>query len=303
MSHHALSPSLYIQQRLATFEAERGVRVLFACESGSRTWGFASPDSDYDVRGIFMYPKARYLALDAPDENFEAIEDDFDFQLWDIYKFLRLQLRNNPSTLEWISISNIYTPPPEPLANFWRQLAVNHWWNRQSLLHHYRGIASRHYQKYVVGQPRVKLKKYLYIVRPLLMMEYLRFFDQLCEYDLSEALMRVGWRNPDWMHPAEKSAILHLISSKHRGQELELAAPIPALNEFIERDLARWDATRNTWDIPNARDCDVYRASANRVLRLLLQQHAPHPIVDDIEQLFDELDVPVFTAGRDTSPE
>ena len=291
MPRRISSPTRRIQQRLAAFEAERGVRILFACESGSRTWGFASPNSDYDVRGIFIYPKARYLELDPPEENFELLEGDLDFQLWDIYKFLRLQLRNNPSTLEWISISNVYIPPPAPLAHHWLQLAVNHWWNRQALLHHYRGIASRHYQKYVVGQSQVKLKKYLYIIRPLLMMEYLRFFDQLCEYDLSETLARVGWRNPTWMTQPEKNAVLHLISCKHQGQEADFGAPISALNEFIERDLARWDATRAAWDVTNARDHDIHCASAARVLRLLLQHHAPHPIVDDIEQIMDELSV------------
>ena len=44
-----------VRNALAQVEAERNVRVLFACESGSRAWGFASRDSDYDVRFLYVH--------------------------------------------------------------------------------------------------------------------------------------------------------------------------------------------------------------------------------------------------------
>ena len=44
-----------VRHALAQVEAERNVRVLFACESGSRAWGFASRDSDYDVRFLYVH--------------------------------------------------------------------------------------------------------------------------------------------------------------------------------------------------------------------------------------------------------
>ncbi|HEX9392499.1 MAG TPA: nucleotidyltransferase domain-containing protein [Usitatibacteraceae bacterium] len=52
MSHHPIDPTIRaeIMARLAGIEAEHNVRVLFACESGSRGWGFASQDCDYDMR-------------------------------------------------------------------------------------------------------------------------------------------------------------------------------------------------------------------------------------------------------------
>lgn len=52
-----------IIELLHSIEAEHGVKVLYACESGSRAWGFASPDSDYDVRFVYVRPLEDYLSL------------------------------------------------------------------------------------------------------------------------------------------------------------------------------------------------------------------------------------------------
>ncbi len=55
MDHNNVSQR--IRDELARIESERGVRVLYACESGSRAWGFASRDSDYDVRFLYVHPR------------------------------------------------------------------------------------------------------------------------------------------------------------------------------------------------------------------------------------------------------
>jgi len=52
-----------IDDRLTAIEATHGVRILYACESGSRGWGFASPDSDYDVRFLYVHPLPWYLRV------------------------------------------------------------------------------------------------------------------------------------------------------------------------------------------------------------------------------------------------
>jgi predicted nucleotidyltransferase len=53
-----------IQAELGRIEAEAGVRILYACESGSRAWGFPSADSDCDVRFIYLHPREWYLSVD-----------------------------------------------------------------------------------------------------------------------------------------------------------------------------------------------------------------------------------------------
>ena len=95
---------------LRDIESRHGCRVLFAVESGSRAWGFASPDSDYDVRGVFIKPIDWYLQLksDVPDTIVEELPDDIDVSLWDLRKALLQMAKSNASFLEWLGSPIIY---------------------------------------------------------------------------------------------------------------------------------------------------------------------------------------------------
>ena len=78
-----------IEQRLAALEAEHGIRILYACESGSRAWGFASPDSDYDVRFIYAQPLAWYLQVSPQRDVIELpISAELDISGWELRKAL-----------------------------------------------------------------------------------------------------------------------------------------------------------------------------------------------------------------------
>ena len=80
-----------IPAKLATLTQQENLHFLLAVERGSRAWGFASPDSDYDVRALYIRPSAHYLAIDEGKDTFEFIEDEwFDVGAWDIRKALRL---------------------------------------------------------------------------------------------------------------------------------------------------------------------------------------------------------------------
>ena len=95
---------------LRDIESRHGCRVLFAVESGSRAWGFASPDSDYDVRGVFVKPLDWYLQLksDVPDTIIEELPGDIDVSLWDLRKALLQMAKSNASFLEWLGSPIIY---------------------------------------------------------------------------------------------------------------------------------------------------------------------------------------------------
>lgn len=54
---------LQILKRLTEIEQLEHVKILYAVESGSRAWGFASTNSDYDIRFIYMHPLEWYLSL------------------------------------------------------------------------------------------------------------------------------------------------------------------------------------------------------------------------------------------------
>ena len=97
----------------ARIEQEHRLRVLFACESGSRAWGFASSDSDFDVRFIYVRPAAHYLRLRPPPEAFDIHgNDDPDVELdlagWDIRKAAELMRKSNGPLFEWLDSPIIY---------------------------------------------------------------------------------------------------------------------------------------------------------------------------------------------------
>jgi hypothetical protein len=113
----------YIRARLQALAAERGVRILFAIESGSRAWGFPSADSDYDVRFVYVRTREEYLSLhehreviETPIQHDAALGVPFDLNGWDLRKALRLALRSNAVLGEWLSSPVCYLADPEALA-------------------------------------------------------------------------------------------------------------------------------------------------------------------------------------------
>ena len=92
-----------VREALARVEAEKKVRVLFAVESGSRAWGFASRDSDYDVRFLYAHQREWYLSVeDRRDVIERPLDDDLDVSGWELRKALRLLRKSNPPLLEWL---------------------------------------------------------------------------------------------------------------------------------------------------------------------------------------------------------
>lgn len=99
-----------ILQRLRAAEVEHNMRILYACESGSRAWGFASPDSDYDVRFIYVRNEDWYLSFDVENKR-DVIEypivDEIDCSGWDLRKALYLLTRTNGA---WGPVNTILFP-------------------------------------------------------------------------------------------------------------------------------------------------------------------------------------------------
>lgn len=98
-----------ILEKLEETEKKYGVEILFAVESGSRAWGFASPDSDYDVRFVYKHPQDWYLNIWEQKDTIQFMtEDDLDGSGWDIRKMLRLLGKSNASLLGWIASDIVY---------------------------------------------------------------------------------------------------------------------------------------------------------------------------------------------------
>jgi uncharacterized protein len=155
-----------IISKLKEIEKEFDVKILYACESGSRAWGFASPDSDYDVRFIYVHNRAHYLSIDDQRDVVELpINDLLDINGWELRKALRLFRKSNAPLYEWFQSPIIYQADSSFLSEM-KEL-MKSYFSPRSMMHHYLSMTNG-----VVGNDLsatdVKLKKYFYALRPVL---------------------------------------------------------------------------------------------------------------------------------------
>ena len=154
-----------IKEKLREIEKQENVRILLAVESGSRAWGFASPDSDYDVRFIYVRQKEDYLKLESVRDVIELpIDDMLDINGWDLQKTLRLLYKSNPTLFEWFSSPIIYMETE--FADQFRRVMSNYFSSKRSL-YHYISMAEGNYREYL-KRDMVRAKKYFYVLRPVL---------------------------------------------------------------------------------------------------------------------------------------
>ena len=154
-----------IIKKLEQIEKEENITILLAVESGSRAWGFASPNSDYDVRFIYKRNLNEYLKLEkVRDVPEKPIENDLDISGWDISKTLKLLYLSNPSFCEWLKSPIVYKKTEE-VAEL--EKLAQKYFSKTKILNHYYHIAVTHYEKHIKEKKKVNLKKYFYILRSI----------------------------------------------------------------------------------------------------------------------------------------
>jgi len=154
-----------IPAKLAEIEKKENVKIIYCAESGSRAWGFASPDSDFDVRFIYVRPKEFYLRLDKIRDVIEwQLDDTLDINGWDLQKALVLLHKSNPTIFEWNNSPIVYKTTKE-----WESISniINNYFQQKAILYHYLSIAKSTYKQSLTGET-VRLKKYFYALRPIL---------------------------------------------------------------------------------------------------------------------------------------
>ena len=151
---------------LSALEAETGVRVLYACESGSRAWGFASQDSDWDVRFFFVWPQREYLRVRTPEEHMHRdLPGDQDITGWDLRKALSHAAKSSASVLEWLGSPQVYLDR-DGFADRLRPLA-HACFRVRPAVHHYLGLAKQLWLAAGEGSA-LNGKKCLYVMRATL---------------------------------------------------------------------------------------------------------------------------------------
>ena len=251
-----------IQRKLDGIEKDKSVRVLYACESGSRAWGFESEDSDYDVRFIYAHRTEWYLTIRNKRDVIEPpIEEDLDLSGWDLIKTLELFRKSNPPLLEWLQSPVVYRESGSAATRL-RELLPDYY-SPKSCMYHYLNMARNNRRSYLQGE-EVWVKKYFYVLRPVLACRWIEAdrgpvpmeFEKLLDAVVEDKDLR--------------TAIDELLVDKRQGKELRRGRPRPVISEFLEKEISRLSAEHK----PPSRTADPARL--DRVFReLLIEANGP----------------------------
>ena len=214
-----------ILEELQKIENIEDVKIIMAVESGSRAWGFASPDSDYDVRFIYVRNKEDYLRIDGIRDVIEwKLDDTLDINGWDIKKALQLIYKSNPTIFEWCASPIVYLE--DTAFSQIKELLPQYFSVKKSLFHYWH-MAETNYREYLKSD-MVRIKKYFYVIRPLLAAKWIldkrtappMLFEELVEAELEMKL---------------RPELSHLLEMKKNMPEMGLAPKIEVFNDYIER--------------------------------------------------------------------
>lgn len=227
-----------ILKAIRSVEERFSVRAVYACESGSRAWGFESSDSDFDVRILYARPPHDYLRFvpltDAFDYRFEEPEfKDLDVACWDIRKAAELLWRSNPPLIEWLGSPIVYEQH-EGIASLLRECATTYFDRKKSAFHYVsmaKGVWHEIEPSSSETPKEVKRKKYLYALRPLACVRYLEKVGTVPPTRFESVLDGIEWDEP------VRCAVDQLISEKKAGLELGVGPTDPVLHDFIRTEL------------------------------------------------------------------
>lgn len=218
-----------VRMKIREIEEKENIRVLHVIESGSRAWGFESPDSDYDVRFIYVREKDFYLSLrDTKDFIDWELNDVLDINGWDIKKALQHFHKSNATLFEWSNSPVVYYTTEE-WSRLYQDIA-SQYFSCKSSMYHYYGTANKNYHEYLM-EDMVKYKKYFYVLRPILACKWIQekkcpppvLFDKLVNSVLEDDM---------------KKAIEDLLAKKMQMSESDKAPKVEKINQYIEMNLA-----------------------------------------------------------------
>ncbi len=258
-----------IHRRLDEIEKDFNVTILFACESGSRAWGFASSDSDYDVRFLYLSHPSWYLAVNLEEKRDvieTPIEGVWDVNGWDLRKALRLYRKSNPPLLEWLQSPIVYKTCSSAAEKMRNLLPT--FYSPPACMYHYLHMAQGNFRGYLQSDT-VRTKKYFYVLRPLLGCRWLEkdlgavpmeFEKMVLETDLPKMI---------------KKEIFSLIESKRSEVEIGEGPRNEILSKFIEDEFNRYEESG-------------------------LVREKPQTDVDELTQIFHETLNEVYGADKST---
>lgn len=228
------------------------ITPLHAIESGSRAWGFASLDSDFDVRLIYAHEPNWYLQLYNDKDTFEFIDPNlfdvpFDIGGWDIKKALTHIHKSNAVIFEWLNSPIVYHSNDDFIQSI--RSIQNDFFNPQAVYHHYQGMAKKSWADLDLDKP-VKLKKWCYLLRSLLASLWIKEHKSIPPVSMNEMF---GLLNADDVHELN-----HLINIKQQHDETYLCH-LPKSMQQLTHTLCK-NTEQLTFNKKSKGDVDVLNA-------------------------------------------
>jgi len=246
-----------IKLALDNIKAEHDVKILFACESGSRAWGFPSIDSDYDVRFIYLYSKDKYLSIDNREETLDLpINEVLDVNGWELTKALRLLRNSNAPLFEWLQSPVIYEQDTEFIELITPVIANS--FSLRAGMHHYTSMVRNALKS--LQTEEVRIKKYFYALRPLLAALWIARKNELPPMELGALRKQID--DTVWQEKLD-----NLLTQKSISNEKSTIPRLDYFNQFIEQELTNCDAV--AMSLPKM---NVNTEILNNIFRSLLNE-------------------------------
>ncbi|QKJ32122.1 nucleotidyltransferase domain-containing protein [Mucilaginibacter mali] len=219
-----------ILQKLLELEQAHDIKILYACESGSRAWGFASPDSDFDVRFIYAHRPDHYLSItDSTDVLGLPVNEVLDIGGWDIRKALMLFLKSNSTLYEWLQSPIVYragTGFAEELRGL-----MPKYYSLRSGGNHYWSMANNTLRDDLQTE-QVKLKRYFYALRPALACLWITEKQTVPPMEFDKLRILISDENI-------QNTMDDLLQQKQVANEKAFIAPVNLLNNWLSATLER----------------------------------------------------------------
>lgn len=254
-----------ILQRLHDVEEECNIRILYAVDAGDRAWGIASNTDDYEIYFIYAHPKEWYLSIN-PDEQSDIVDyelfDDIQIHGCDIRRALKLLRISDPVIVEWLNSPLVFIDD----GYFARQAReiLNKVYSSEKLLFHYRSTAWKNAHR-LFKNDALSAKKYLLILRPLLLSLWIRTFNSLDSdsIQLSDLCVRLEFNE------VVKNEIFTLLKEVHAYNGGEIISAIKVINDFVLDELSQLDldVTSSQQDNPYliSEINSLFRAAIDRI--------------------------------------
>lgn len=205
-----------IIKKLKELEKREGIEIILAVESGSRAWGFAGKDADYDIRFVFKRRLKDYLRINKLPRDYEWTDGLLDFQGMDIFKFFELVNDSNMNMIDWLQETGdmVYINKIKDKEKILE--IIKKYFSRRTYIAHNYGLCKKNYYKYFIkhGDFEPTAKRFVYCLRALFSVEYCERFDTIAPINFDELVKRLNLKKE------EQEELDRLMEIKRLGERI-----------------------------------------------------------------------------------